>query len=160
MDRKAWQASVHEVSKSRTQPGDQACACMLSCFKTSDSLRLYGLQPFRPLCPWDSLGKNTGVGCHFLLQGIFLTRNGRRVSYVYLHWLPVFFTTSATLEALSTHTHTVKTVYYNYVLTNRLITSINSDNMHKNGRQPRFSSLGVSTFSLRILSKQCWSIHL
>ena len=25
--------------------------------------------------PWDSLGKNTGVGCHFLLQGIFLTRD-------------------------------------------------------------------------------------
>ena len=25
----------------------------------------------RLLCPWDSLGKNTGVGCHFLLQGIF-----------------------------------------------------------------------------------------
>ena len=22
-------------------------------------------------CPWDSPGKNTGVGCHFLLQGIF-----------------------------------------------------------------------------------------
>ena len=26
------------------------------------------------LCPWDSPGKNTGVGCHFLLQGIFLTQ--------------------------------------------------------------------------------------
>ena len=26
---------------------------------------------YRLLCPWDSLGKNTGVGCHFLLQGIF-----------------------------------------------------------------------------------------
>ena len=25
------------------------------------------------LCPWDSPGKNTGVGCHFLLQGTFLT---------------------------------------------------------------------------------------
>ena len=25
------------------------------------------------LCPWDSLGKNTGVGCHFLLQGILPT---------------------------------------------------------------------------------------
>ena len=25
----------------------------------------------RFLCPWDSPGKNTGVGCHFLLQGIF-----------------------------------------------------------------------------------------
>ena len=28
----------------------------------------------RLLCPWDSLGKNTGVGCHFLLQGIFPTQ--------------------------------------------------------------------------------------
>ena len=28
----------------------------------------------RLLCPWDSLGKNTGVGCYFLLQGIFLTQ--------------------------------------------------------------------------------------
>ena len=26
------------------------------------------------LCPWDSLDKNTGVGCHSLLQGIFLTQ--------------------------------------------------------------------------------------
>ena len=25
-------------------------------------------QPIRLLCPWDSPGKNTGVGCHFLLQ--------------------------------------------------------------------------------------------
>ena len=24
--------------------------------------------------PWDFLGKSTGVGCHFLLQGIFLTQ--------------------------------------------------------------------------------------
>ena len=28
----------------------------------------------RLLRPWDFLGKNTGVGCHFLLQGIFLTQ--------------------------------------------------------------------------------------
>ena len=26
------------------------------------------------LCPWDSPGKNTGVGCYFLLQGIFPTQ--------------------------------------------------------------------------------------
>ena len=25
-------------------------------------------------CPWDSPGKNPEVGCHFLLQGIFLTQ--------------------------------------------------------------------------------------
>jgi len=31
-------------------------------------------EPTRLLCPWDSPGKNTGVGCHFLLQGIFSTQ--------------------------------------------------------------------------------------
>ena len=39
----------------------------------SDSL-CYGLVLGRLLCPWNSPGKNTGVGCHFLLQGIFLTQ--------------------------------------------------------------------------------------
>ena len=37
----------------------------------SDSLQPYGLQPTRLLCPWDSPGKSTRVGCHALLQGIF-----------------------------------------------------------------------------------------
>ena len=37
----------------------------------SDSLRPYGLQPARFLCPWDFLGKNTGMGCHALVQQIF-----------------------------------------------------------------------------------------
>ena len=32
----------------------------------SDSLRPHGLQPTRLFCPWNSAGKNTGVGCHFL----------------------------------------------------------------------------------------------
>ena len=34
----------------------------------SDSVRPYRWQPIRLPSPWDSLGKNTGVGCHFLLQ--------------------------------------------------------------------------------------------
>ena len=34
----------------------------------SDSVRPHRRQPTRPLHPWDSPGKNTGVGCHFLLQ--------------------------------------------------------------------------------------------
>ena len=38
----------------------------------SDSLQPRGLYPTRFLCPWDFPDKNTGVGCHFLLQGIFL----------------------------------------------------------------------------------------
>ena len=34
----------------------------------SDSVWPHRWQPTRLLCPWDSPGKNTGVGCHFLLQ--------------------------------------------------------------------------------------------
>ena len=34
----------------------------------SDSVRPHRRQPTRLPRPWDSLGKNTGVGCHFLLQ--------------------------------------------------------------------------------------------
>ena len=33
-----------------------------------DSVRRHGWQPTRLSRPWDSPGKNTGVGCHFLLQ--------------------------------------------------------------------------------------------
>ena len=34
----------------------------------SDSVQPHTRQPNRLLCPWDSPGKNAGVGCHFLLQ--------------------------------------------------------------------------------------------
>ena len=44
-----------------------SCACALSHF-VSDSLQPYGPQPTRLPCPWNSPGKNTGVGCHFFLQ--------------------------------------------------------------------------------------------
>ena len=40
----------------------------------SDFVRPQRRQPTRLRCPWDSPGKNTVVGCHFLLQGIFLTQ--------------------------------------------------------------------------------------
>ena len=40
-----------------------------------NSLPSHGLSPVRLLCPWDSPGKNTGAGCHFLFQGIFPTQD-------------------------------------------------------------------------------------
>ena len=46
---------------------DLSIACCVTSV-VSDSVRPHGLQPTRLLCPWDSPGKNTGVGCHFLLQ--------------------------------------------------------------------------------------------
>ena len=42
------------------------------CSFMSDSLRPHGLQPTRLFCPQDSPGKNTAVGCHFLLHDIQL----------------------------------------------------------------------------------------
>ena len=40
----------------------------------SHSVMFKSLRPARFLWPWDFPGKNTGVDCHFLLQGIFLTQ--------------------------------------------------------------------------------------
>ena len=65
----------------------------------SDSLSPHGLQPARLLCPWNSLGKNTRVGCHTLLQGIFSTQGSnpglplcRQILYRLSHkdWIPFF----------------------------------------------------------------------
>ena len=44
---------------------------MLICSVTYDSLQPVGLQPARLLYPWNFLGKNTRLGFHFRLQGIF-----------------------------------------------------------------------------------------
>ena len=54
-----------------------------ACSVVSDSLWPHGLQPARLLCPWNFPGKNTGVNCHFLLQGIFLTQES---DLRLLHW--------------------------------------------------------------------------
>ena len=56
---------------------DSVCVCVcvcVGCSVMSDSLGLHGLQPTRFLCPWNFPGKNTGIGSHSLLQGIFPTQ--------------------------------------------------------------------------------------
>ena len=76
--------------------------CLHACHiasVVSDSLRPYGLQPARLLCPWDSPGKNAGVGCHALLQGIFPTQ-GSNPSLTSPALAGRLFTTSLTWEAL------------------------------------------------------------
>ena len=48
--------------------------CVISHSVMSNSLQPHGLYPARLLCSWDSPSKNTGVGSHSLLQGLFLTQ--------------------------------------------------------------------------------------
>ena len=72
------------------------------CLVTKPCLTLLqprGLYPSKLLCPWDFPRKNIGVGCHFLLQRIFLTQG---LNPHLLHWqvdsLPL-----VTREALGCH---------------------------------------------------------
>ena len=53
-----------------SDPFTVLCLVAQSCL----TLWSHGLQPFRLLYPWDSPGKNTGVGCQALLQEIFPTQ--------------------------------------------------------------------------------------
>ena len=62
-------AGPNQLPRRRTTHLPQACAVLGSVAVVSDSATPW-LQPARLLCPWDCPGKNTGVGCHFLLQGI------------------------------------------------------------------------------------------
>ena len=56
---------------------------LFSCSVVSDSVQPHRRQPTRLPRTWDSPGKNTGVGCHFLFQGIFPTQrsNPRQILY-------------------------------------------------------------------------------
>ena len=57
-----------------------ACACVP-----------HGLESISLLCPWDYPSKNTGVDCHFLLQGIFPTQGSNLHLLHRLHWQAVLY---------------------------------------------------------------------
>ena len=54
----------------------------------SDSVLSHRWQPTRLHCPWDSPGKNTGVGCHFLLQCVKMKVKAKSLSRVRLFSTP------------------------------------------------------------------------
>ena len=124
MDRGAWQATAHGVAKSQTRLSTkhnrkhpnpnrlsrynnihiQVCPCMRVCVHAKS------LQSYPTLCnsmdcspPSSSVhgilqARNTGVGCHALLPGIFLTQ-GLNSSLISTALASKFFITRATLEA-------------------------------------------------------------
>ena len=60
--------------------------CLLSLFSCVRLFSILWIVACQLLCPWDSPGKNTGVGYHFLLQGIFLTQELNPCLLCLLHW--------------------------------------------------------------------------
>ena len=61
------------------------CVCAKSLSRVRLSVIPWTKAP-RLLCLWDSPDKNTGVGCHSLLQGIFLTQGSNLGLLCLLHW--------------------------------------------------------------------------
>ena len=68
-DREAWCAVIHGIARSRIQLSDW------TDLNWTESVAL------RAPLSWNFPGKNTGIGCHFYLQGIFLTQGWTCVSY-------------------------------------------------------------------------------
>ena len=69
-----WGHKESDMTERLSKHTNQSWIFSESCSVGSDSLIPHGLQPVRLLCPWDFPVKNTGVGYHFLLQGIILTQ--------------------------------------------------------------------------------------
>ena len=62
-----WSSTLGRKKK-KSVDHHRACCCCWVASVVSDSVRPHRWQPIRLPRPWDSPGKNTGVGCHFLLQ--------------------------------------------------------------------------------------------
>ena len=70
----------------RTEGSEESCMRAHVTSVMSDSLQPRGLQPTRLLWPWDSLGKNTGLGYHALLQEVCMTQGSNQSLMHLLHW--------------------------------------------------------------------------
>ena len=87
----------------------EAC-CVLSWFSCVWLFATPWTQLTRLLCPWTSPGKNTGVNCHALLQGLFLNRGWnphflcllhcRQILYLFCHLGSLYIWRSAQNEAI------------------------------------------------------------
>ena len=77
-----WNANRTHFGPQRHSCLAPVCMCVCS-ISLSDSLWPHGQQPARLLCPWNFPGKNSGVGCHLLLQTIFQAQGW---NLCLLHW--------------------------------------------------------------------------
>jgi len=83
------------------------CLLCAMCSIVSDSLWLHGLQPTRLLFPWNFPGRNTGVGCHFLLWEIFSIQGSNPRHLCLLHYRQI-------LNLLSHWGNPTSYLYINY----------------------------------------------
>ena len=78
-----------DLNNQKTKLANYVHVCLVTSV-VSDSVTLYPVAGQAPLS-MDSLGKNTEVGCHFLLQGIFLTQGLKLQLLCLLHYRQVLY---------------------------------------------------------------------
>ena len=132
-----------------------------SCLTLCDP---YGLQPARLLCSWDSPGKNTGVGCPALLQGIFPTQGSKPHLLHLLHWqacsLPLAPPRKPSIRHMSllnTQHHQVDTLCPFYRLSNwfRSSSEWQSQDLILRSLAPNTMVLMTKLYSLSRLTQFC-----
>ena len=113
--------------------------------------RPYGLYPARLLYPWDSLGKNTGVGCHFLLQGNLPDLGIKPTSLMSPALVGGFFTTRTTiLQRYNFTTRTTILQRYNFTTRTTILQRYNLQS-YPSVMSPQFLSLLCSFQALLLL---------
>ena len=144
-----------------------------------DSLWPHGLQPTRLLCPQNSPGKNTGVGSHFLLQGIFLTQELNPHLLHLLHWRWILTTESsdfkwhcflnlifqlffASVQKYSLYSYIDLVSYKHHIFSYQLQLSVQSPQgfLYKLFANKRFYFSFQSVYLLLLLSPHCTGQNL
>ena len=103
--------------------GSWMCMLAKSFQVVSDSLGPYGQQPTRLLCPWNSPGKNTGMGCHVFFQWMVPIQGSNPESLTSPALAGGFFTSSATWLMDSFGENTIISLLYSGKLGSFLKTS-------------------------------------
>ena len=81
-----WNTNIWERTKQKFGFEKRLPVCVLSRFSHVWLSATLWTAACRLLCPWDSPGKSTVAGCHFLLRKSSQPRDRTCVSYVYLYW--------------------------------------------------------------------------
>ena len=74
--------NIHHTASPNNNVLPNMCVYVLSRFSRVQLFVSLWTVAHQALCPWDSPGKNTGVGCHFILQGSSQSKDQISISYV------------------------------------------------------------------------------
>ena len=86
-----WVFPIPDFQIHAKSPFDSLKSESVSLSVVSHSLQPSAVWPVRLLCLWDFPAKNTGVGCHALLQGIFLTQEQHPCLLCLLHCREILY---------------------------------------------------------------------